>query len=499
MLEWTLHTSLTVQPEYEHKTKPFAHQAEVFEQSRDLSSYALWWEQGTGKTKPMVDTAAWLFESGRVNGVLVLAPNLVHENWLPEIDRHMPTNTRAKTRVLVYRTFEARRKSYPKTLASFSKHGGLAVLVMSYDGIMTEKGKKVAKKFLTSRACLYIADEVNRIKNPNAKTTKRVLASAKYPPYRRALTGTPIANAPFDIFAPVIFLKGRAFWRKHGVGSFASFKSYYGVWVQQYNKDQDQEFKRCVDYKNLHELHEIFKQVGSRITKDVALPDLPPKLYSRRCFDFTPKQTKIYDRLKEEFIAEIESGVETTAVFPTVRLLRFAQIASGYVPVDDGPTVDIDKKNPRLELLKQVVEDIPHRAIIWIRFRRDGDLICDALRGRVARCDGTVPQSQRQAELDKFLSGECQFLVANPAALREGVTLHCEGECRTAIYYNNDFNLVNRLQSEDRIHRIGQPHSVHIIDIVAKTRPVDRAVLDKLLKKRNIAAEVTGDNLLDWV
>ena len=85
--------------------------------------------------------------------------------------------------------------------------------------------------------------------------------------------------------------------------------------------------------------------------------------------------------------------------------------------------------------------------------------------------------------------------MAKPQAAGEGLTLT---RAKTVVYYNMTYKLVERLQSEDRAHRIGQEHPVTYIDIVAKDT-VDEHIVEALVKKRDLATIILGDDFKAWI
>ena len=483
---------------YRFQTKPFQHQLEIWRKTRDLSSHALHLEQGTGKTKLVIDEATWLHGRGEINGFFVLAPNGVHRNWVvEEIPVHMPEATLARCRAHWYDGGRAATKRHEQRLEwlTSTPPGDLAVLAMSYDSMMTEHGRRAAWEFLRRRRCMYALDEARRIKSPAAKRTKRVVASGVHAPYRRTLDGTPVTNGPFDIYCPIQFLDPD-FWKRKGISSFSGFKVMFADW-KQVTIAGGRKIDLVDGYKNLNLLQGWLEEIGTRVTKDEVL-DLPPKMFTRRSFDLTPEQERVYRDLRDSFLTFLESGELVTATLALTRLLRLQQVTCGYVPADaDQSLQDIGKSNPRLDLLGELCADTPHKTIIWSRFSRDIDKICALLGGQAVRYDGKVDQAGRAVALDRFQKpgGDAKFFVANPQAAGEGLTLHA---ARTVIYYANSFNLADRLQSEDRAHRIGQQHPVEYIDLVA-SGTVDEHVVRTLVKKLDIAAQITGDSIRQWL
>lgn len=188
------------------------------------------------------------------------------------------------------------------------------------------------------------------------------------------------------------------------------------------------------------------------------------------------------------------------------------------VPIRMSERVVIDiippSENPRLQLLLELLrEALPTgKVIVWCRFRRDVEMICNALGegkdatdlndtnyspGRCVRYDGSTSAKMRQEALDRFRDPDdvARVFVANVAAISQGVTLTV---AKTMIYYSNSFSLERRLQSEDRFHRIGQDRPVTIIDLAAEDT-MDMRVIELLRKKYDVAAKVTGDGLREWI
>lgn len=484
---------------YEPKTRPYEHQARVLRKDYRRTSHALFWEQGTGKSKAAIDNACMLYEEGEISFVLIVAPNGVHANWVrEELPTHVPDRVMEDAKVVLYETPKAGNKWHIKMLKDALAHeGGLVIVSISYNGLMTNGGAKFVRAMMDQRKCFYILDEAHFIKTPSAKRTTRVIASGRHAKYRRLLTGTPITQGPFDLYSQVRFLEPN-FWHEQRIGKFAAFKFKFGVWrTRQQVVDEvgfDPGYDELLGYKNLDKLTRVMERIGDRVTKDEVL-DLPPKVYSRHQVDLNYEQWRVYKQLKEEFYAELSSGDFVEAPLAITRLLRLQQTICGYVAETEQPLHILDGPNYRLEALEAITDSLAQPAIIWARFRKDVDLICDLLGERAARYDGHTQHLQREKNLERFHAGERQFFVANPAVGSTGLTLN---EAKTVIYYSNSFNLVDRLQSEDRCHRIGQDQSVQYIDIVAPGT-VDEHIIRALREKRDVASQITGDEIMGWL
>lgn len=491
---------------YQYKTEPFDHQRELFERTRELAYHGILWEQGCGKSKPVIDMATDLFERGEIDAVLVVAPAGVERNWITdEIPEHLPDRVISLLKIMLWRSIRSRTKWHAREFDALVKHKGLAWLCISYDAFMTEVGKRAAWRFLRRRRCLYILDESDEIKTPKAKRTRSIIASGKYAPFRRILTGTP-ADKPFDFYSQLRFLDP-GIWRRLDMATFAAFKQHFAVWFTRAESEKelgyDPGYDKLVSYKNLGELAEIIKGICDRLLKEDVL-DLPEKLYTKIYFDMTPKQQSLYDQMHDELEIELEDGRIVDGNLAITRLLRLQQITCGYMVTDaDEPIVLCDKTNPRLDAMIGFLERLPHSAIVWARFRHDVNQLMDALGDRAVRYDGKLSDDECEISKLAFNAGDKQFFVGNPAKGARGLTLNI---AKTVGYYSNTFKLRDRLQSEDRPHRIGQEGADHgehgfgvlFADVLA-SGTVDMKIVAALRGKFNIAAQLTGDRLRDWI
>ncbi len=503
--------------EYQYKTKPFDHQYRIFKETREMLAYGILWEQGCGKTKPIIDSIAYQFLAGKIDAALVVAPGGVERNWLTdELPAHMPDAVMAKTMTFAWQTKLSPTKKQAKAFDKLVKYGvdpkhpekkaaGLAFFCISYSAFMSIKGKKAVWRFLKARKVFMTLDESDDIKTPNAKRTKSIVASGRYPAFKRILTGTP-ADKPFDIYSQLRFLDG-GLWRRLGMENFKSFKQHYADWFTAADCEQqlgyDPGYDKLLRYKNVDELAGILASVSDRLLKTDVL-DLPDKLYTKRWFDMTPKQQAYYDTMRKEFEIELKDGRIVDGNLALTRLLRLQQITCGYMVTDaDEPVELCDVKNPRLDCSLAFLEKLNHPAIIWSRFTRDIDLIMDALGPRAVRYDGTLDDDACERSKQIFNAGDADWFVGNPCKGARGITINA---AKTTLYYSNSFKWRDRMQSEDRNHRIGQDGADHgdygfgvlYADVLAHNT-VDMHIVKNLRGKYDIASRLTGDVLREWI
>ena len=256
-----------------------------------------------------------------------------------------------------------------------------------------------------------------------------------------------------------------------------------------------------VGYRELDKLHAMIQPMSTRLTKEQAGLNLPPKLYQRLVFEMAPEQRRVYDQLRKEYMVELDNGVLITAALAMVRVLRLQQVACGYLPNPDDPEGDpilVPKgENPRLAAFTDWLEDIgSQQVIVWARFTRDVDLITRALGPpRCVRYDGEVHEKEKIKALDLFMSGKRQICVAKAASMGMGLTLV---NSSISFYYSNTFSLLERLQSEDRQHRLGQHNPVTYVDLVAD-KTVDEKILKSLRENYEMSQKVVGDEFRSWL
>jgi SNF2 family DNA or RNA helicase len=539
----------------------FRHQQELLDQTWECLAWAIFFQTGVGKTAPTIHTAARLYLARRIDGAIVIAPNNVHRNWITdEIPRHAPIawkgldwhSSRGKTQDRALASLLQLPRNTPGSEIPW--------LAITYDGLITARGRQAVLDFLARfPRVLLIIDEGSRVKNPEALRTKKVAALRKMSGYVRLLNGTPTTQRPTEIYAQMKLLDDM-YWVRHGIGSYTAFKARFCVYkkiviggeddreanelkgsqklttiiphgadpagVLAYEQlDLDGIFQeesasttppartappkpttgRTIDivvgYRELDKLHEMIQPLSTRLTKEQAGLNLPPKLYQRLVFDMVPEQRRIYDQLRKEYMVELDNGVLITAELAMVRILRLQQVACGYLPNPEDPEgepISVPKgENPRLAAFTDWLEDIgSQQVIVWGRFTRDVDLITRTLGPpRCVRYDGQVSQREKERSLDLFMSGKRQICVAKAASMGMGLTLV---NSSLSFYYSNTFSLLERLQSEDRQHRLGQHNLVTYVDLIA-ANTVDEKILRSLRENFEMSQRVVGDEYRSWL
>jgi len=474
---------------YKFKTKPYEHQITALEKSWNKENFAYFMEMGTGKTKVLIDNLAMLYDKGKVDGALIIAPKGVVKTWYEqELPTHLPNHIENVT-VLWQSNITKTQQEKLETL--FEIETALHILVMNVEALSTDKGVKFASKFINSHKTMMAIDESTTIKTPTARRTKNIIGIGKHAKYKRIMTGSPITKNPLDLYTQCEFLDP---WLLDFT-SYYAFRNRYAEMKTMHLRGRS--IQVVSEFKNLGELSETVKNFSYRVLKEDCL-DLPPKNFIKRHITLTPAQKKIYEQMKKAAMAVLNGKVTTTMTVLT-QLMRLHQITCGHFTADDGSVQEVESN--RLNELMSILEETEGKAIIWANYQRDVAQIIEHIekkygKGSIVDYYGLTPQEDRQDNIRKFQNNSnCRFLIGTPQTGGYGITLT---QANTVIYYSNGYDLEKRLQSEDRAHRIGQKKTVTYVDLICEDT-VDEKIVKALRDKINIASEVMGEELKDWI
>jgi SNF2 family DNA or RNA helicase len=444
---------------------------------------------GTGKTKVLIDNMAMLYDKGKIDGALIIAPKGVVKTWYEqELPTHLPDHIE---NVSVLWQSNITKTQQEKLESLFEIETALHILVMNVEAFSTDKGIKFATKFLNSHKVLMAVDESTTIKTPTAKRTKNIIDLGEYAKYRRIMTGSPVTKNPLDLYTQCYFLD--PYLLDHG--SYYSFRNRYAIMKSMHVRGRT--IQVVHKFQNLGELSDKLQGFSYRVLKEDCL-DLPPKNFIKRHITLTPDQKKVYDQMKKQAIATLNGKVSSTLTVLT-QLMRLHQITCGHFTADDGSEQQVESN--RMPELMSILEETEGKAIIWANYQRDVLNIINSIikkygPGSVVDYYGLTAQENRQENIKKFQNNkECRFIVGTPQTGGYGITLT---QANTVIYYSNGYDLEKRLQSEDRAHRIGQKKTVTYVDLICE-ETVDEKIVKALRDKINIASEVLGEDLKAWI
>ena len=476
---------------YKFKTEPYEHQKDALKKCYDKEAFAIFAEMGTGKTKIALDNACILYNQGKIDRLLVVAPKGAYMTWFDqEIPTHVPDYIEKK--VVIWK--QSTSQKYMSELRSMMNNNfELKIMIMNVEAFSSKRGVDFARLFLIGRS-MMIVDESTTIKNPKAKRTKAILDLASETRYRRILTGSPVTNSPLDLWAQMDFLDPYIL----GQSSYYAFRTRYAVVIEATAAGGTHTYQKIIKFKNLKELGELVAPHSYRILKKDCL-DLPDKVYTKRYVELTDDQKKAYAQMKENALARI-NGESMTAFNVLTQLIRLHQITCGHMATDSDNIIDI--KSNRLDELMQILGETSGKVIIWANYIYDIESIEKAINkefGSDSYCTyyGATATEDRQKCINEFQdpNSKLRFFIGNTQTGGYGITLTAAS---TVVYYSNNYDLEKRIQSEDRAHRIGQKNKVLYIDLVTKGT-VDEKIIQSLRNKVNIAKEISGEELSTWI
>lgn len=494
------------------KTKPMEHQVEGLKRSDGKRNFAFLMEQGTGKTWLTLADGERCFLLDKINAMLVIAPNGVHSNW---IRREIPTHLEVPTLTYIWRGTPTTKKAKADIERMYRTHyedgkAPLRVFAINIEALNSANGYEAVKRFLLAFRVMAVVDESTRIKNPDAKRSKKVCELGLLATARRILSGTPITKAPTDLFMQFNFLKPGLL----GTKSFRAFNAQFSVLLEPDHpkmiaimrklggkvKGIPQVVAEDDDglpmYRNLEKLSDLIAPHSFRVTKKDCL-DLPDKVYKVINFELAPNQRKIYNQVQEDYsyVLDNDGSLEDVSFEAIAARTKLKQVTSGFINIYGEPVLLPPEDNPRMSAFKTLVESIlgidsTSQVIVWAIYEQellDIKAHIESLGLTSALYYGKTKQGEtREAIIDEFQAGRIQFFIGHAAAAGIGITLT---KAETAIYYTCGNDNEHRMQSEDRNHRIGTVNTVTYYDLIAEDT-IDESIHKSNMMKSAVAAAV---------
>lgn len=482
--------------EYGFRLPNYKHQQDEWDRHRDDDARALLWQMRTGKTKAVLDLACYRYLKGDITGVLVVAPNGVHVNWVRrQLPQHMWNSVPHSAHA-----WQASEAAKPEHATSLEKvmavdSSRLAVLAVNSESIIHDKPAKVIARFLKVHKgnVLLVVDESHDFRSPGSKRTKRARSLKRYCKIRRILTGTAVSNSPLAAFSQFELLADGAL----GFTTFAKFESQYAFYVQE-RTTGGRSYSRLDHYRNLDDLQERMSQWASVVLRE-DVDDMPELVMDERTVVLPDSLMTAYRTLLKEMILELDNGGEVEAIDGGARLIKLQQMLGGFVVDIDGVVQELvaDDVNPRLVALLEDVLESDRKTIVWCKYREDIRRVVRALGAAKIKCveyHGAIhSQAKRQDAIDAFNEDpEVKVFVGQPKAGGQGLDLSAAD---MIIWYSHTFDLIERDQANERATQIGGK-TVTIRDYVTPGT-VDEYILANLTRKRSIAESLAGAGLRD--
>ena len=469
-----------------YKIPLWKHQAEAIERAKDLSSFALFMEMGTGKTSTTINILRYKYNSHkRVLRTLILCPPIVISNWKKEWLMHSNITPNQICELT---------GSAKKRLVTFNDAKS-SIFVTNYEALLMPEFYKALQEWDIE---VLIMDEMHRVKNPKAKRSKLldILANPKdgdpIPIIKLGLTGTPVLNSPLDLFMQYKILDGGK-----------TFGNNFFVFRARYFEDKNVRMPRDRYFPNWVIKKTSLNEINSKVALTAAIAkksdclDLPPFVNEVIEVELGKEQRKHYDEMFKDFITFIESSPgEQKAVVATLAItkaLRLQQIVSGFAKTSTGEIIRFED-NPRRDALKELLEDLTpsHKVLVWCTFKEDYETIrqvCNELKIEFVEVHGEISPARQRVSVDSFYNNaSIRVFIGHPWSGGIGINLV---SASYSIFYSRSFSLEHSLQAEARNFRGGSEiHSkITRIDITSKNT-IDEKIQKVLALKEDVSEKV---------
>lgn len=450
--------------------------------AREQKGLALFFEQGTGKTRTALEILTGLYrQDSRLLRTFIVCPIVVVRNWQNEIKKY--TVIPEPLVVPLTGTGHQRAESFRK----YVLEGGSNIVITNYESLLMKDLQPLLWQWQPE---VLIVDESQKVKSLQAKRTKELLRLSRTGRYKYLLSGTPVLNSPMDLFSQYLVMDDGA-----------TFGSNFYAFRARYFRDANAGMPAHIKFPNwkikegsVEEINRLVNETSVRVTKDECL-DLPPLVKQVFHVEQTSEQRRAYEEMKKSFITFIKDKA-CVAQLALTKALRLQQIVSGFIKLEDGSEVDF-KENPRLKALEDLLTDLTpnHKVIVWAVFKqnyREIAKLCAKLGTPYVEVHGDVGQKERDAAIESFCTkNEIRVFIGNPAAAGVGINLTVSDY---SIYYSRNFSLEADLQSEARNHRGGSEvhNKITRIDLVTPGT-IDELVLQKLANKEEIGESLIAE------
>ncbi|MDY2882562.1 MAG: DEAD/DEAH box helicase [Romboutsia timonensis] len=450
--------------DYQYKTQPWKHQDFVFKKTAKKKKFALFMEPRIGKSKIVLDTASYLFQNKKIDTLLIVAPNVVHRDWIKEAaSEHLSCD---------YQGIIWNPKKKTSTLeieVLFNNENKLNIFTINKEAIITEDGMDCLNYIVKNYKTMLVIDESHHFKNPFGKRTGFIKVLAMKCPYVRILTGTPIGNKLEDLYSQFEIMDKNIL----GYSSYSQFSKFC-----EDNLDKAKEF-----------VYNAIKNNFIRMTLNECFDDLPKVAEINNKFQMTNEQKDIYNQIKDN---NFVFNLEDVTLFKNV-IIKLQQVTSGFYFDTENNVHKIFssfKNNPKIKLLEEQLEITNGKVLIWTKFKQEVEDIIEFLNTTNYRyVVYTGDQNQEEKEFAKKMfkeNNDIKIMVINISAGAEGLTLN---QANTAIFYSSTFSYLQDSQARQRIIKGNDTNKKTIIRLCS-IGTIDIRILYLLNRKRNLSSDI---------
>lgn len=450
------------------KIEAFEYQKEAVNKIKNLEYAAIFHEQGLGKTKIAIDLMLYWFNKNVVDSVVIVTKKSLITNWKKELSNH--------TELSVAEVGNSMKNNY------YAFNTARRVILTSFESFIKEE--KRFNQLPLCRITGIIIDESAKIKNPETKITQVLIKASLLYKKRIIMTGTPIANRPYDIWSQIYFLD-------HGKSLGTDFKTFKSSTDLSNNLTGDIEKQKTFS----DTIGTIFSKIENftvRETKNSGIIKLPPKEYYNIDLSFELNQKTIYEEVRHKASFELVKNniVQEDDLNEIIkRLTRLIEVTSNPALIDES----YKQRPSKIAALEPLLEEINNRGektIIWTSFKKNINFITKELRQyNPVSYSGDMSMDERETSINRFITDPDVKVLVSTYAAKEGLTLTV---ANNAIFYDRTLNLDDYLQAQDRIHRISQTDVCHIYNLRIMNS-IDEWI-DQLLNCKHLSAKLSqGD------
>jgi hypothetical protein len=480
---------------------PWVHQAKEFAEHRDDKCRALLWTMRTGKSKAVIDKAEHQFAQGNIEGVIVLAPNGIHLNWvLNEIPRwSWPFNE-----YMAFGWETPKRADWDRIeglMAFENYHDGIRYLTVNMEALSHLDCIKAIRRFRKSchGKIMLVISEAHHFGRAGAKRTRLARNLGKVAKFITVETGTAILNSPLRAYSIYKILDDLALGPEYAGDTYEKFARHFAEWEIDPDagpyRAKRRAYKKIKGYKNLDELRDKMAQWSSVVTRD-DVEGMPELLRTERIVVMSEVQRRAYLEMVSRHLVEIEQGLVVTAADAGARVQKLQQILNGYVKNGDD-IIDIDPDAPIYDaLVDEIVGTYPENSIVWCRYREDIRRVCKRLKFEgipFLEMHGGVPTAKREDIRLQFQNSDRPVvLVGHPAVGGEGKDY---SRAHAIIFFSSTPNAIHVSQGEERgTEKWGHPVTIVRIRTCGTVDDRNWALVDG---KVSVADDLSGRGLRD--
>jgi len=482
----------------------WSHQAREFDEHKDDRCRALLWTMRTGKTKAVIDKALYQYDQGNIEGVVVLAPNGIHINW---VLNEIPRWTYPRNDVMAFAWEAPKRADWDRIekLRALEAFGGMKWLTINMEAL-TETGNhgkdciQTIKRF--KAAChgkfMLAISEAHHFGRAGAKRTRLARNLGKVAKFVTVETGTPILNSPLRAYSIYKILDDLALGPEYAGDTYEKFVRHFAEFEIDPNapafRAKRRAYKKLKCYKNLDELRDKMARWSSVVTRD-DVEGMPDLLRTERIIVMSETQRRAYLEMVSRHLVEIGDSM-VSAKDGGARVQKLQQILNGYLK-DGDAIIDIDPEAPIYDaLVEEVVGTYPENSIVWCRYREDIRRVCARLlREKIPFLEfhGGVPAGQREPVRLQFQNSDRPtVLVGHPGAGGEGRDF---SRAHAIIFFSSTPNAIHVNQGEERgTEKWGHPVSVVRFRTPGTVDDRNWAIVDG---KVTVADDLSGRGLRD--